>query len=1098
MSDDSVRVLLIDDDEDTFIVTRELLTEVQGRAVLLEWAAGFDAGLEIIAKQEHDVYLIDHRLGLRDGSELLGEAIKLGCQAPMIMLTGQVDHEADLQAMKAGAADYLLKDTYDVSRLERSIRYALERQRLLDDLDRERYLLSLLMNHLPDSIYFKDADSKFMRVSKALADRFGSDNPDNLIGKSDADYFSEEHAQQAREDELKLMNSGESLSLEEKETYTDGSIKWVATTKLPLNSRDGELIGTFGISRDITEQKQAELALRENERRMSLIFESALDAFVGMDDAGTIVDWNAKAEETFGWQREEVLGKSLSETIIPPKYRDQHSVGLDRFRNTGKDSGTMLNLRVETTALHRDGHEFPVEMTIAPIAFNSGYLFSAFIHDISNRKKAEQDLRHAKDAAESANRAKSDFLANMSHEIRTPMNAIIGMTELVLDTSLDDTQQEYLSMVQHSGESLLSLINDILDFSKIEAGKLELDADSFRLRESLGDTMRSLAVRAHREDLELACHFHPDIPEMLIGDIGRVRQIVVNLVGNAIKFTHKGEVVLDVSINSQEDDSVELLFSVADTGIGIANDKLESIFDQFEQADTSTTRRYGGTGLGLAIVSRLVQLMSGRICVESEIGKGSKFSFTGRFGIDQSEPDEQLLDPSTVQGTKVLVVDDNATNRHILEEMLGNWGMMPTSVGSAGEALQTLYQSCAPGDEFQLIISDVNMPDIDGFMLVEELRRDFRFTEVTVLLLTSGERSDDLAKCRELNVAGHLMKPVKQSELLDAIVKVLGITSVVDDAKVTPAKSAEATQDWLLEVIPKLDILLAEDSLANQKLAVGLLQKWGHKVRIANNGKEAVEMSRADEYDIILMDVQMPEMDGLEATRAIRDLEQKTGNHLPIVAMTAHAMKGDREQCLDSGMDGYVAKPIRTHTLLKALAEIFVSETILNSEPEVSISATTETPMATELGEGFASDVDLLVAPSRDLLSLAKPVALFGTEPQAATAAGMDMDQALEAVAGDAELLRDVASAFLQECPTLVTALNQAVDNGNGDELKRTAHTLKSSLNMFGAEQATVLAKRLEEMGRSDHLDGAQTTVDQILTEINEVVRVLTEFVADR
>ncbi|MBM81084.1 MAG: hypothetical protein CMJ78_10880 [Planctomycetaceae bacterium] len=1093
MSDDLVRVLLVDDDEDTFIVTRELLTEVEGRKVEFEWAAGFDAGLEVIARQEHDVYLIDHRLGLRDGLELLNEAIARDCQAPMIMLTGQVDQAADLQAMKAGAADYLVKDTYDVSRLERSIRYALERQRLLNDLDRERYLLSLLMNNLPDSIYFKDEQSQFIRVSKALAARFGVENPDEVIGKTDADYFSEEHAKQARNDELKLMGSGGALSLEEKETFPDGGIAWVATTKLPLKGRDGALVGTFGISRDITEQKQAEFALRENERRMSLIIESALNAFVGMDGHGVIVDWNAQAERTFGWQREEVLGKQLEETLIPPRFRDEHKQGLTQFLKSGDDSGTMLNQRIETVALHADGHEFPVEMTIAPIALSDGYLFSAFIHDISNRKQAEQDLRQAKDAAESANRAKSDFLANMSHEIRTPMNAIIGMTELVMDTTLDETQREYLTMVQQSSEALLELINDILDFSKIEAGKLELDETTFGLRECLGDTMRSLAVRAHREDLELAAHFNSDIPELLIGDINRLRQIVVNLVGNAIKFTHKGEIVLDVAMNSQSEDEVELLISVSDTGIGIPQEKLATVFQRFEQADTSTTRRYGGTGLGLAIVSQLVQLMQGRICVESELGKGSTFSFTSRFGI-AAESVQIDLDPSTVQGTRVLVVDDNATNRHILEEMLTNWGMVAQTVGSAGEALQTLYQSCAPGDEFQLIVSDVNVPDIDGFMLVEEMKRDFRFQDITVLMLTSGERANDLQRSRELGVDGHLMKPVKQSELLDAIVKVLGVQSLADDFVVAPGEEVASREDQLLALMPKLDILLAEDSLANQRLAVGLLEKWGHQISVANNGREAIEMSSEHDYDIVLMDVQMPELDGLEATGAIREIEQTTGKHIPIVAMTAHAMKGDREQCLESGMDGYVAKPIRVPHLLEALAEFFVdANKIVGQESPPVVTTPTESVPA----EPAKSEVQPATPRSNDLLDLARPVELFGTSSGRDDVGGMDLDQALESVAGDAELLRDVARAFLQECPVLVNDLNHAVESLDGGEVKKTAHTLKSSLNMFGAAEASSLAKQLEEMGRSQSLDRAKSTVDAILAEISEVVRVLTEFVDD-
>jgi len=441
------------------------------------------------------------------------------------VLTGQDNRELDVAAMQAGAADYLVKDVYDVSRLEHAIHYAVERQRLRAALEHERDLLRALMENLPDSIYFKDADSRFLRISKAKALNSGLDDPADAVGKTDFDFFSHADAQSAFVDEQEIMRTGQPLvGKEEKHVWPDGHETWVVTSKLPLRDKLGSIIGTFGISHDITVQKQALQALRESEFRTRMIVESALDAFVAIDVEGMIVDWNAQAAATFGWSHEQALGQPLKHLIIPPRFRAQHQAGIERYLLTGQ--ARILGQRVELTALHRDGHEFPVEIAITALRLNEKVLFAAFIHDITKRKAREAALREAKEVAEAASRAKSDFVANMSHEIRTPMNAIIGMTELLLDTQLATSQREYLSMVRESGESLLLVINDILDFSKIEAGKLDLITDVFSLRETLGDTMKSLAVRAHRENLELAFRVAGDVPDTLVGDAGRLRHPV--------------------------------------------------------------------------------------------------------------------------------------------------------------------------------------------------------------------------------------------------------------------------------------------------------------------------------------------------------------------------------------------------------------------------------------------------------------------------------------------------------------------------------------------------------------------------------------------
>jgi PAS domain S-box-containing protein len=422
-------------------------------------------------------------------------------------------------------------------------------RRRCDELARDRDLLRNLMDHVPDSVYFKDRASRFLRISHALARRLGLASAADAIGKTDFDFFTEEHARPAFEDEQAILRTGLPLvDREEKETWADGRVRWVSTTKVPLGDEQGRVLGTFGISRDVTARKQAELALRGSEERTRLIIDTAHDAFVAMDEEGRITEWNLQAEATFGWPRAEALGRPLADTIIPPQHRAAHAAGLARFLATGE--GVILNRRIELTALRRDGQEFPAELTIAPLRLGQHHLFGAFVRDITMRKRREEELRRATEAAEEASRAKSEFLANMSHEIRTPMNGILGMTELALDTELTREQRDYLNLVKVSAESLLAVINDILDFSKIEARKLQLETVPFRLRDSLGDTMKALAFRAQQKGLELACHIPPGVPDVIVGDPVRLRQVVVNLVGNAIKFTDKGEVVVSVEMTS--------------------------------------------------------------------------------------------------------------------------------------------------------------------------------------------------------------------------------------------------------------------------------------------------------------------------------------------------------------------------------------------------------------------------------------------------------------------------------------------------------------------------------------------------------------------
>jgi PAS domain S-box-containing protein len=793
--------------------------------------------------------------------------------------------------------------------------------------------------------------------------------------------------------------------LEHRLRHKNGSYRWILTRGVALRDADGKPYRMAGSHTDITERKQAEQALRDSEALYHSLVETLPLNVFRKDLQGRFTFGNQLFCQTLGNPLEEFVGKTdydFYPAELAEKYRkddrrviEQKEI-LNEIEEHHKPTGEKIYVQVLKTPVY-DSRDDVIGT-------------QAIFWDVTDRRRAMEEMRNAKEAAESANRAKSAFLANMSHEIRTPMNAIIGMTELVLETAVTDEQREYLELVKKSADSLLAVINDILDFSKVEAGRLELDTVSFSLRDRLGDTLNTLAPRAYQKGLELACHVAPDVPDNLLGDPVRLGQILVNLVGNALKFTERGEVVVSVERESAERESAEreaqgedgrsaaaspsalcaLHFKVRDTGIGVPPDKREVIFDPFTQADGSTTRQYGGTGLGLAIARRLVEMMEGHIWVESEPGKGSTFHFTARMEVQTVPPTRPVPSEAvSMQGMPVLVVDDNSTNRRILDEMLSHWQMKPTLAESGPAALETLLQAARSGEPFPLVLIDVQMPEMDGYMLAERIRQQPEIAGATLLILTSSGQSGEAARRQELGIHICLTKPIKQADLWKAIMQALGMPLSADARAEPPGGRAPRETR-------RLRILLAEDNLVNQMLAVRLVERRGHHVVVANNGREALELYRMQQFDVILMDVQMPEMDGYEATAAIRREEKKTGGHIPIIAMTAYAMKGDRERCLAVGMDRYISKPVRAKELFENI----------EGTQTMPVESADPTP-ASPLGEGI-----------------------------------VDEAEALSRVGHDRQLLGELAGVFLNESPRLLDTIRAAIAKGDAPKLRIAAHSL--------------------------------------------------------
>jgi len=778
----------------------------------------------------------------------------------------------------------------------------------------ERLMWQAILDNLDDQIYFKDRQSRFIRVSKSFAQKFSINDAADVIGKSDHDLFTSPYADIFRQEEQQIMESGEPvLNSVEREEQSDGRISWALTSKAAFRDVEGRVAGTCGVTKDITPLIQSQ----EQVRHLSKAVEQSPATIVITDKEGRIEYTNPEFTRVTGYTAEEAKGQN-PRVLKSGEFTSEQYQELWQTISRGETwRGLFHNKR-------KDGTLFWEDAAISPLFDDDGNVthYLAVKTDVTERIRTEAELARAKEAAEAAARAKSEFLANMSHEIRTPMNGVIGMTSTLLQTELTPEQRGFAETVLDSAENLLVIINDILDFSKIEAGKLAFEEIDFSLTTVVEGAVELNAQRAHQKNVELVSDIERNVPVHLRGDPGRLRQILVNLISNAVKFTDQGEVVLRVRLESADDRRARLHFSVKDTGIGISAEAQTRLFESFEQADKSTTRKYGGTGLGLAISRQLVKQMNGEIAVESEPGKGSTFWFTVDLPKSAERPPVQRDGLKHLFNLRVLIVDDNATNRQILRHQIYAWKMQRGCAAGGHEALRLLREAAADGQPYDLALLDMQMPEMDGMALARAISSDPRIASTRLIMLTSmGHRfsSDEL---REAGLDAYLIKPVKKDHLFETLIQVMSGRTPL---KAASPSAAQSTGETSAPSMSGLRILLAEDNLVNQKVAVTLLKRIGCVVDVVPNGEEAVKQLDQCSYDVVLMDCQMPVMDGYEATRTIRRREAAEGEAcgwsrpIPIIAMTANAMEGDREKCLAVGMNDHVTKPVRTTQLLAAL-----------------------------------------------------------------------------------------------------------------------------------------------------------------------------------
>ena len=936
-----------------------------------------------------------------------------------------------------------------------------QEKRIEEQLAQERDLLHALLEHAPDAIYFKDLDSRITRASRALAHRVGISDPNQLIGKTDHDFFDRQYADAARSDELAIIQTGQPiLGRLEKENLPNGQVRWALTSKMPLRSPDGQIVGTFGLSRDITELQTAREQLERTEANYRGLVQNAVDGIFQTSPDGRYLNANLALAKMYGFDTVDELLASRTDIehqlYVDPKQRDRFEELLNR--NDKID-------HFDSEVYRKNGRKIWISENARAVRDPStGELlyYEGTVEDITARKQAEKDLNEAnsalaaaRDVAIESARAKSQFLANTSHEIRTPMNGIIGFARLLLDTPLNPEQREHADTVLHSAQNLLKVLNDILDFSKIESGKLAFENIEFDLRPIVEDTVELLVEIAQARGVEVATRIDHGLPAMLRGDPGRIRQVLTNLLGNAIKFTQKGEVTVGIEVLEIQGERCRIACWVRDTGIGIEPAALGRIFQEFTQADGSTTRRFGGTGLGLSISRELARRMGGDIEVSSEPGHGSTFTMTGVFEIVSHAPAAPAPCP-----LKLLIADAHAATCQSFEHELGRCGALVTQVPTAAAAIDSLRQAAEAGHPFDAAFIALQLPDMDGLTVAHEVHCIAAIASVRIILVAAVSQRPDPNLLRTVGIAGHLVKPFKQSRLREALRALAAGESLLSGPSPTDSISRKKTPSGR-----SLRLLLAEDNLVNQKLAVTQLRRLGHSVAVASNGRETLQALQRGPFDAVFLDCQMPELDGYETAREIRRLEadRKLGNRPPtfVIALTANAMAGDREKCLAAGMDEFLTKPLDLDQLPSVLNRAVGAPSLLP----------TETP----------SPISTLARPISQTSEASRPDSMPILDPSL-----LDSLRTLR-FDGEPDPVTEIIDLFLRDTPSRLEEAIASFHRRNATGVQEAAHTLKGSANNLGARRLGAAAGRLENQastGRWDLIDEllqAATTELQLL-----------------
>ena len=993
-----------------------------------------------------DLILADYTLPQFDGHSALAIRQEHCPDVPYIIVSGLMGEEAAIESLKSGATDYVLKNRLPrlapaVRRTLREVEEQREIKQAQEALRESEARKKAMLDGALDCIIASDHQGNILEFNPAAERTFGY-TLDQVIGKPLADLIIPSHLRENHKQGLKqYIATGEGPFI--------GKVVEVTAMRADGTEFPAELgITPVGQEwppmfldhvRDISERKAIDNRVRQSEERFRSMIENVKDhAIYMLDVQGCVLTWNKGAERLTGYQSEEIIGKHY---LCFYPIEDRESGKPEQIMKTVLAEGQCED---EGWHLRKDGSKFWANVVITAVRNGGAKLlgFSVVTRDLTLRRETEEQLRLAKEEAESANEAKSAFLANISHEIRTPMTGIMGMAGLLSDTELSSKQVEYCQIIQRSSDSLLTVINEVLDFSKVESGKLELEIIDFDLTSAVGEVVDLFAKQAEDKGVELINFIRYDVPEKLQGDPGRLRQIISNLVGNALKFTAKGEVIVRITVQEQTAAYANLRFEVSDTGIGIPKEKQDKLFSSFTQVDASTTRKYGGTGLGLAICKRFVELMGGQIGMDSEPGKGSTVWFTLKL-LKQSESVREAPRPRTdLHGLRMLVVEGNATNRTVFDHYLSSLGIVSRSAEDGPTALELLSLANENNTPYDLAILDFRLPSMDGLELARTIRQNPKFSSLKLLLLSSVGKRDDAKLAREAGIDGYLTKPVSLSNLFECLALLMGEASKGDDSNsfVTLHKLAE------LKSQTRLRVLVADDNHINQKVVASLLENMGHRAEVVGNGKQAVEAYQYIPYDVVLMDLQMPEMDGFEASLQIRTLARMQGRHTSIIAVTAHARKEDREKCLAWGMDDYVSKPINPMELRAVLDRTLTApKTISPAAPLVD---------------------------STDVLNLSA---------------------AMTQIEGNNELFGEIARMFLAQYPKLLAEIHHASSTLDCAVLTSAVHTLGSSAGQMGAGRALAAARKLEEIGRQEELASVPEALAQLEAEIALVESALVE-----